>query len=132
MGPVGNKSYRTYRTCKKRGIMREIRVDDVDFEIRGLMRREIKALRAEGINLLALTVDNADAAYDRVFEMVFDEDTVAMIDNLENKVAIAVWQAVIKETFGAFLELGVNGLQRAGDQEKNLSRSGNGTQTDSE
>ena len=52
--------------------------------------------------------------------MVFDSAAVAWIDSQENRVGMKLWEAVLKETFGAE------------DEEKNLSRSGNGTQTENE
>jgi len=101
-------------------MMRDVMVGDEVFHIRGLTRGEIKSLRAEGVNLMALTVNDADKAFDLVVAMVFDSAAVAWIDSQENRVGMKLWEAVLKETFGAE------------DEEKNLSRSGNGTQTENE
>ena len=100
--------------------MREIEVNGRAFEVRGLTRGEIKNLRKDGINLLNLSVDDADAAIDLVFDMVFDQETLQIIDALEYRVSMKLWQEVLIETYGS------------PDEEKNLLRSGGGTQTGTE
>jgi len=87
--------------------MREITVEGRHFLVRGLTRGEVKALKTDGINLLDLSMASADDAIDAVFEIVFDEDTRRAIDGMVNSAAMSLWQAVLKETYGA------------GDEEKN-------------
>lgn len=98
--------------------MREILKSDTVFKVRSLTRGEIKQLRSEGFELLNLTRENADAALERAFEMIFTEDEIRILDALENSPHIMeIWIALLAETYGHK------------DEEKNLSRSGAGTQT---
>ena len=60
--------------------MREVKIRDRIFNVRGLTRGEVKGLRADGFNLMHLTVDTLDDAYDRVCDLVFDTETIKLID----------------------------------------------------
>lgn len=71
------------------------------FEVRGLKRKEIKALKKDGIVLTNLDMKTADTAMDKVFDLVFTSEQVAMIDELPNRDAIKLWQGILMETFGA-------------------------------
>ena len=81
--------------------MRELKLEGQIFEVRGLKRKEVKALNREGFNLVELDIGNADEAMDRVFECVFSKAEIKKIDDLENKNAIELWRAILKETYGA-------------------------------
>jgi len=88
--------------------MREVQIEGHTFQIRGLRRGELKALRRDkGITLLDLDLQNVEEAQDIVFDMVLSEEDVKTLDGLENAAALKVWQAILKETYGA------------GDEEKN-------------
>jgi len=102
--------------------MRIVRTDSGrQFNVRGLTRGEVKRLRADdGISLTNITAENAEAALDKVLELVLSEHEVHELDDLPNRVAMDVWLAVLAETYGSR------------DEEKNLSRSGNGSRTESE
>ena len=52
--------------------MREVEINGKKFEVRGLLRGEVRALRADGINLMDLSPARADDAIDAVFDIVFD------------------------------------------------------------
>jgi len=84
--------------------MREIEINKKSFNVRGLTRGEIKKLRKDGINLVTLTRENADEVVDKVFGLVFDAETVDVIDDMPNSAAMELWQAVLKETYGAWDE----------------------------
>jgi len=81
--------------------MRELKFESHVFEVRGLKRKEVKALNKEGFNLSSLDIGNADEAMDRIFECVFSKAVIKKIDELENKNAIELWRAILKETYGA-------------------------------
>jgi hypothetical protein len=81
--------------------MREIIIDDRPFNIRGLKRGEIKALKKEGFNLIDLKIEQADDAMDKVFELVFASHEITLIDDMANKDAMKLWTAILKETYGA-------------------------------
>lgn len=81
--------------------MRKVNLDGEDIEIRGLKRKEVKALKKEGIHLTELSPRQAEDAMDRVFEMVFSEADLARIDEAPNKNVMNVWTGVLKETYGA-------------------------------
>ncbi len=96
---------------------REILLAGRTFKVRGLKRKEVKQLRRDGFNLLDLNLAQADDVLDRVFEMVFPEAEFARIDELLNRDCLGLWNAILIETYGS------------PEEEKNSSRSGNGTPT---
>lgn len=81
--------------------MREIKVGGTAYQVRGLKRKEVKALKRKGFNLAALDRANADDAMDLVFEIVFDEAVIREIDELDQAEALRLWEGVLKETYGA-------------------------------
>ena len=81
--------------------MREIMLGDYTFKVRSLKRKEVKQLKKDGFNLADLAPQNADDAMDRAFELAFSPEEVTLIDDLSNSEALAIWVALIKETFGA-------------------------------
>ena len=78
--------------------MREVIIGDRTFRVRGLKRKEIKALRDRGFVLLALEGKDLDAAQDATFEMVFSKEELAAIDELDNRDALRLWDAILRET----------------------------------
>lgn len=87
------------------------------FNVRGLTRGEVKALRADGVDLLDITRTNSEEALDRVLKLVLSDHEYDALDGMLYRVSMDVFEAVLKETFGSR------------DEEKNLSWSGPGTQT---
>lgn len=81
--------------------MRTITINENNFEIRPLKRKEVKQLRAEGYNLTALALGTGEEAMDRVFAMVFTPEQISIIDELDNPDAIKLWSGILKETYGA-------------------------------
>jgi len=82
--------------------MRDIKINKDVFTVRGLRRGELKKLRREnGINLLDLDLKNAEEAQDVVFDLVLSKQEIKKLDGLENRYALQVWQAILKETYGA-------------------------------
>lgn len=101
--------------------MRTVEIQGRKFSVRALKRGEIKHLREDhGIILMALTRNNAEEAQDRIFNMIFNPEDLKAIDELEWQKSQELWDAILKETYGAE------------DEEKNLSGSGPGTQTKDE
>ena len=102
--------------------MRIVKTDDgVQFNVRGLTRGEVKRLRSDnGISLSNITSENAEDALDRVLGIVLSEHEQHELDDLPYRVALDIWTAVLAETFGSR------------DEEKNSSRSGSGSRTESE
>lgn len=97
---------------------REVVYNEFSFTVRALKRREVKQLKKEGFNLGYLEAEKADDCMDRVFGMVFSAPELDAIEDLDQHEAIKLWNDVLKETYGAK------------DEEKNLSRSGNGSPTE--
>jgi len=97
--------------------MREVTFGGQTFEVRALKRREVKQLKKDGFNLNFITPEQADDCMDRVFEMVFSMAELAAVDDLDQHEAIKLWNAVLRETYGAE------------DEEKNSLASGNGSPT---
>lgn len=100
--------------------MRKITLDQQTFKVRALKFKEIEMLDDEGIDLTSIPPSKAFKTMKRVFGLVFQEDELAAIRELDFNESLALWGAVLKETYGAR------------DEEKNLSRSGNGSQTETE
>jgi hypothetical protein len=87
------------------------------FNVRGLTRGEVRRLREDGLQLTSLNGAQAEDALDRVLEIVLSDHEFKELDDLPNIVAMDIWSAALAETYGSR------------DEEKNLSRSGNGSQT---
>ncbi|BBO92051.1 hypothetical protein [Desulfosarcina ovata] len=81
--------------------MRTVTLGSNDFDVRPLKRKEVKQLRKDGITLVNLDPAKGEEAMDRVFDMVFTPDQIAVIDELDNPDALKLWSAVLKETYGA-------------------------------
>lgn len=81
--------------------MREIKIGGETLSVRGLTRGELKALRADGINILNLTLDTSEDAMDRVFKIVLTEQADAGLDDRPYHESLDVWRAILVETFGS-------------------------------
>lgn len=88
--------------------------------VRGLKRKEIKVLKKKGFYLNNLKIEQIDDALDLVFGMLFSKKDIELIEDSTYAVGNRVWMAILKETFGAE------------DEEKNLPKSGTGSQTKKE
>ena len=73
-----------------------------------------------GINLMDLKKSQADEAMDHVFEVVLEKADFDKTDDLNEKDAIRLFEAIIMETYGD------------PEEEANLKKSGPGTQTETE
>jgi len=67
---------------------------------RGLKRKEVKALKKEGIDIGRMKTDDVDAVMDRLFELVLNPDDIGFLDDQLNRCALDVFKAVIAETYG--------------------------------
>ena len=82
-----------------------------EFEIRPLTRGELKTLRKKGFTLGALDVSNIDDAIDEIIGIILGEEKTKELDALPNNDSVAMYQDILKLTFG-------------GDPEKNSLKSG--------
>lgn len=90
--------------------MSTVEIQGRKYSARALKWGEIKRLREKhGIILMAITPSNAEEAQDRVFKLVFSEEEIAVIDEMEFGDSLKLWDAILKETYGAL------------DEEKSLS-----------
>ena len=103
-----------------KNMSRTVKVKSKVFNIRSLTRGEIKDLREDGMNLAALTVENANEAQDRAAELMLSKSQLEQYYKMEPKETLPLWIAIMKETYGAK------------DEEKNLPKSGAGSQTKKE
>lgn len=89
--------------AKKKGIppMRKITASGIDIDIRPLTRKEVRALKASGVNLLKIDHENPDAAIDAVLALLFDDGMLLTIDEMPYQDASKIFVAAMKETFGA-------------------------------
>jgi hypothetical protein len=96
--------------------MREVKLSNgFKIEVRGLLRRELRALKADGMDPAALSMNIADEALDRVFALVLAPDVQKMLEDMPNSDSMRIWRGVMTETYGAGEE-----------EEKNSSPAGNG------
>lgn len=106
--------------------MREIEIDGGRHKVRGLTRAEINTLAADGLPISRWGLDlnglGSDPKAAELFDAVIKLGCVKTVklDDLTPAAERALMLGIIKETYGDE------------DEEKNLSRSGNGTQTGSE
>jgi hypothetical protein len=79
-------------------------------EVRGLTGKEIRALAADGYPISRLTMDMmalakdldlAEKTMDAVLALVLTPEELETIDEQPSNMALDVWSAVLKETFGA-------------------------------
>ena len=85
------------------------------FVVRSLTTGEIRTLLKNGFGKNSGFTD-----LDMLLEMALNENEYRALDGMPHKFTLKVFDAAIKESFGDEIE------------EKNLSRSGNGSQTESE
>jgi hypothetical protein len=90
-----------------------------DISFRGLTRREVKRLKADGFNLNNLYPEQLDDAVDAVFSLVMDQEDIDYLDDCVAQDALKAWRAVMDATFGSKAA------------EKNSSAPGNGAPTKS-
>ncbi|WP_054031021.1 hypothetical protein [Desulfatitalea tepidiphila] len=82
--------------------MREVKLTDSKIiEVHALTRGQVKDLRRQGFNLMALTKDQAEEAMDAAFAMVLAPEEIEELNGLAYPVALAVWRAILAETYGA-------------------------------
>ena len=87
--------------------MRVIEIPGREIEVRGLKRKEIKALKEYGYyrsRFAPVKEDDPealDAAMDAVIEKVLKKADLAALDDCEPRWTSEVWLGIIKETYGA-------------------------------
>jgi len=99
---------------------REFKVSGKTLTVRGLTRKEMRSLKRKGFDIGKLQVEQVDDLLDLIFPMIFDKSEVELIDDATYKVGNDIWTDILKETFGSK------------DEEKNLPKSGDGSQTEKE
>ncbi len=87
--------------------MRVVKIPNHEIEVRGLKRKEIKALREFGYYRTRFLPpkeeadpDALDEAMDAVIDKVLSKDDLKALDNCEPRYTSDVWFAIIKETYG--------------------------------
>ena len=100
--------------------MREVKINNRVFNIRGLTRKEIKSLKKYGFTYVGpnLSLETLDDAMDAAFEVVLTADEINTLDDLVHADStLPIWNAILAETYGSK------------EEEKNLKTSGAGLQT---
>ncbi len=98
--------------------MRDVKIDDtITLSVRGLTRNEVKQLKKEGFNLMNPAPETAEELLDTVLETTLTDEQVTILGDKPYRCTTDVFQAVMKETFGA------------PDEEKNLSATSSGEAT---
>lgn len=67
--------------------------------LRPLTRLELKGLKAKGLSIAGINAENQDDVMDNVLELVFGDP--AIFDNEPNPAVTAIFQAIIKLTYGS-------------------------------
>ncbi len=83
--------------------MTTITINGKEFKVRPLTRGEIKSLKDCGYtyNSCVPTIEKANDALDKAFEIQFSKDEVTFLDDCTNKQGIKLWNEILKETYGA-------------------------------
>lgn len=76
---------------------KRIEIGGRTFEVRGLKRREVKALRAGGFRPGNVDAENADDYMDKVFELIGCD--LSEVDDLEYAEAMEIFKQVMEMTF---------------------------------
>lgn len=76
---------------------RRVEIGGKAFEIRGLKRREVKTLRAEGFRPGQLDAEKADDYMDRVFDLI--GVAPSEVDDLQYAEALELFRQVMEMTF---------------------------------
>ena len=100
--------------------MRKVKVAGKSISVRSLTRKEVKALKKKGFDIGNLQRDQVDDLLDAVFPMLLSKEEIKLIEDSPYKDCTLVWTAIVKETYGSK------------DEEKNLPKSGAGSQTKKE
>lgn len=82
--------------------MREIELSDGSkLDVYPLTRGQLKYLRSQGFDLANLRRDNAEDAMDLVMDMALGTAPVEKLDDLPNTDSMAVFTAILAETYGS-------------------------------
>ena len=90
--------------------MRVVESESFKVDVRGLTGTEIRQLKADGHPISRLTMgmvelakdlDLAERTMDAVLALVLTPEQLEQVDKQPNNMALDVWTAVLKETFGA-------------------------------
>lgn len=71
------------------------------FQVRPLLRKEVKSLRKKGYSLMVLDPDTAEDALDAVLDLVLSREELKALDNLPNSAALDIWNEILALTFGS-------------------------------
>ena len=90
--------------------MIKVQIGGTEIEVRALTGKEILALKAEGVPIsrlgfdatkLALDLDKADEAMEKVFDIILTDEQRPGLDELGNDEYLKLWRAILDETFPA-------------------------------
>ena len=70
-------------------------------EVRGLTRREVREMRGAGMDPGAITGEKAFEALEHVLGLTTTEAVREQLEDLPNADSMAIWRAVMKESFGS-------------------------------
>ena len=85
--------------------MREVKVEGKVYIIRGLKRKEVKALRKKGLAPLDVTPEKLDDVVDEALRLVLNKKEFESLDDLDNASVLKLWDALLRETYPAADEI---------------------------
>ena len=78
-----------------------IRVADEDFQVRGLLRREVRKLKEKGLSISGMDMEKAEETMDAVLQMVLSPEQADRLEDLPYAESVRVWNEVVKLTYGS-------------------------------
>jgi hypothetical protein len=81
--------------------MAEVKVGEKTIKVRALLRKEVKALKKQGVILHDLNSAAADEVMDPVFALVLSPGDIAMLEELPQHASFKTLVAILNETFGS-------------------------------
>lgn len=83
--------------------MPTVEIIDRAIEVRGLTRKEVRALEPEGYTVMGpmLNLANANRAVEKVFDLVLSREDIAFLETQPHIQTLKVWREINNETFGS-------------------------------
>lgn len=82
--------------------MEIVNINGRDIEVKPLTRGQVRELKEHGFTYFTCrpTIEQANDAMDAAFKLVLSDDDRLFLDDQYIKDSIAVWKAIINETYG--------------------------------
>ena len=80
--------------------MGTVTIGGTEITIRPLKRKEVKALKKQGVNLFSMDTAGADDVMDRVFAITLKPEEIELIDDQPQHVAFEIFSMIMQSTFG--------------------------------